>query len=893
MGGPSDIRERLLQIATKRILILDGAMGSMIQACRTPSEKPFAEEDFRGLTGEKAQGDRFRNHPKPLKGCNDLLCLTMPHIISGIHEAYLRAGADIIETCSFDATAASLADYGLEDLAYEISAASARLARAAADTFSTPGKPRFVAGSMGPTPKSLSLSPDINDPGKRAISWDELEAAYYDNARGLIDGGADLLFIETVFDTLNAKAAIFAVKRLAADMARDLPIAVSATISEAGRLLSGQSIEAFCVSVAHADPLAIGLNCSFGAEKLKPHLAALAEIAPCLVSAYPNAGLPNRSGIYEEGPEAMADCIEDYFRDGLANIAGGCCGSTPDHIAAISERAKKYHPRIIPVLPKKTFLAGTEILDLNRERLLACISRSLNMGDDREFSRCIAEEDYDGAVDLAREANDSGETFLNVGMDSALPDPKAAMTKFLNFALQFPDLSRLPVMISGAGWDLLEAGLKCIPGKGLLNSISLKDGETEFLRRAALARSYGAAIILSLADEEGPALSDERGIAVANRSLELLINSGFLPEDIVFGPGNIPAGIMERYCSILMHRNLLPLEEARKNRVNLSWSFPGKGQKLPELPILMDFRGGTPDSPEKGNIIILNDYPLKRVIPHINWRAFVQTWDLAANTYPLAYNREDRETEKKKLETLLIDAKKFVERIEREKLISLRGVLGFFPAFSEMDDIVLPGENVRFCFPRSQERKPGGGPNPCMADFILPRELFDKEKGSASSEIDPALHIGLYALSAGFGLREAGGRENDYDIMLLAGLMNSLNYAFSDEVHGRLSAAFLKYYGGDAESGACGIRPIFGYPDCPDHRDKEIVFDILDVRRRCGLDLTETARLIPAASVCGMYISHPDSYYFKAGTIGDDQLSDWARRKGLSLDEAGKRLGLL
>ena len=886
MGGPANIRERLMQIASKRILILDGAMGSMIQAYRTPSGEPLSEDDFRGLTGEKVQGDRFRDHPRPLRGCNDLLCLTMPQLISPVHEAYLRAGADIIETCSFNSTAVSLADYGLGDLAYEISAASARLAREAADAFSTPGKPRFVAGSMGPCSKSLGISPDINDPGKRTITWDELEAAYYDNARGLIDGGAELLLIETVFDTLNAKAAIFAVKRLAEERAIDVPLVISATISEGGRLLSGQSVEAFCVSVSHADPLAIGLNCSFGAEKLKPHIATLSAAVPCLVSLYPNAGLPNRFGVYEEDPEAMADHLEPCLQDELVNIVGGCCGSTPDHIAAISERAKKYSPRPLPEFLKRANLAGSETLNVSRDLLLTHIGNSTNVAGNAEFFDFLKEDDFDGAVDLARNIAEDGAALLYVRMDDALP---ADMTNFLNYALQFPDLARLPVMIGGSRWEVIEAGLKCLQGKGLVNSISLKDGEAEFLRRARLARSYGAALVVTFSGGEGRALSDERMIAEARRSLELLVNSGFLPEDIIFGPDELPAGVLEYYNSILLNRNLLPLEEARKKKVSLSWSVSGESQKELNLTGIFDLPADAA-APEAGNTITLRDYPMKRVIPHIDWRSFVQTWDLAANTYPLAYNKADQEKEKKKLKTLLDDARKFLEKIDRDRLLSLNGVLGFFPAYSEGDDIVLPDENVRFCFPRNQERKPGGGPNPCLADFILPRELYKK------GQVDPSGRIGFFALSAGFGLREAErdfrSKMDDYYALLLTGLANSLVYAFSEEVHSRINAACLPFPGGEPESGACGIRPAFGYPGCPDHKDKEIVFRLLDVRQRCGLQLTETAMLIPAASVCGMYITHPDSFYFAAGIMGEDQLDDWAARKGLSREEANKRLGL-
>ncbi|MDR2245220.1 MAG: homocysteine S-methyltransferase family protein, partial [Treponema sp.] len=350
----SSVREQLDRIAAQRILVLDGAMGTMIQAYRLPSGEPLSESDFRG--------SRFANHPVNLKGCNDVLCLTKPEVIDSIHEAYLEAGADIIETCSFNSTSISLSGYGIAGLAREISAAAASIARKAADRFSTADKPRFVAGSIGPTSKSGSMSPNIDDPGKRAVTWDELEAAFYDNACGLLDGGADILLIETVFDTLNAKAAIAAVKRLEAERQLAVPLMISATVSDtSGRVLSGQTMEAFCVSVIHAKPWSIGLNCSFGAEKLIAPIKRLSEIAPCFVSAHPNAGLPNQFGLYDETPETMCCHIEEYMKEGLVNILGGCCGSTPAHIAAIVRAAKAYKPRAIPAAGKRGMaLAGLE-----------------------------------------------------------------------------------------------------------------------------------------------------------------------------------------------------------------------------------------------------------------------------------------------------------------------------------------------------------------------------------------------------------------------------------------------------------------------------------------------------------------------------------------------------
>ena len=493
----SNVRERIGQLASKRILVLDGAMGSMIQAYRTPLGEPLSEADFRG--------ESFKDHPLPLKGCNDILCLTMPRLISGIYESYLKAGADIIETCSFSASAVSLADHGLADYSYKISFAAANLARKAADSFSTLDKPRFVAGSIGPTAKNLSFPQNMSDPGKRDIGWDELEAAYYENGRGLADGGADLIIIETVFDTLNAKAAIFAIRRLAKERGIDLPVMVSATVSNnQGRLLSGQTVEAFCVSVLHADPLAVGLNCSFGAEKLKPHIAAIAAAAPCLVSSHPNAGLPNQLGVYEETPESMAAHIEEYMREGLVNIVGGCCGSTPAHIAAIAAKAEKYAPRPIPAPSKKIFLSGLEPHEVRREQILSFLEEHSKAAKTNKLPKLIGEKNYDEAVETVRERIENGAAFIDVSTDDALPDAKTAISEFLNYALLFSDIARLPVIISSSRRDVIEAGLKCIQGKALVNSINLKEGEAEFVRLSGLARSYGAAMAATLFDRGLP-----------------------------------------------------------------------------------------------------------------------------------------------------------------------------------------------------------------------------------------------------------------------------------------------------------------------------------------------------------------------------------------------------
>jgi 5-methyltetrahydrofolate--homocysteine methyltransferase len=1221
-------RDRLDRIAAERILILDGAMGTMIQQFK------LTEKDFRGR--------RFADHPTALEGCNDALCLASPWVITGIHEAYLRSGADIIETCSFNSTSISLADYGLEDLAYELSAAAAAIARRSADKFSTPEKPRFVAGSMGPTVKSASISPDMDDPGGRNITWDELETAYYDNARGLLDGGADLLLIETVFDTLNAKAAISAVERLQEERRRrglaGAPLMISATVSDAaGRLLSGQTVEAFCVSVLHARPWSLGLNCSFGAEKLKPYLAELSRAAPCLISAHPNAGMPNQFGGYDENPISMAAQMEEYMDEGLVNIAGGCCGSTPAHIAVIAARAQSYRPRIPPERTG-TFLAGLEVLRIGGPGGFVDVGERTNVSGSRKFLRLIKEEKYAEALTIAREMIEKGAAVIDVCMDDALLDAKTTMVRFLNMALSDPDIARVPVMVDSSRWEAIEAALKCIQGKSLVNSISLKDGEAEFLRRAALARRYGAAVVVMLFDEAGQAADYERKIETARRSWNLLTGSGFPPEDIVFDPnvltvatgmaehdsygldfiracrwirehcpgaqlsggvsnlsfsfrGNEPVrealhsvflkhaidaglamaivnpaallpyddvdktlreaaedvilnrrsgtaerllalaeqaaaaggtetaapvlqwrsrnaedrivyamikgiddyieadvlelrkrfsrsleivegplmkgmyevgdrfgagkmflpqviraarvmkkavavlapfieeekaaalqedpqaaagngavllatvkgdvhdigknivgvvlgcngyrildlGVMtpaeaildavekeqvgavglsglitpsldemirtaaamesrglriplliggaaaslahtalmiapaysgpvvyvrdasqcpgavrslfsdaerprfletleeqyreavERHASIQSKLELLPLEEARKNRIPPA-----------EVPV-----------PNIRGILELGDYPLERIIPLIDWRAFLYTWNVNAGGNPEAAGEQTK---------LLEDARSMLDRIvSGETALRLGGVLGFFPARSGGDDVIVydpaqNGENggafhggveiARFSFLRNQAKKRAGGSNPCLADFA----------GAESG------WIGFFVLSAGFGLKAAEAeyrkRGDDYGALLLSSLVNTLAEAFSEEIHRRVRLEWWGYAPEEKASAADllkgayrGIRPAFGYPACPDHEDKRIVFKLLEARERCGVELTESAMIIPAASVCGMYLAHPAACYFGTGAAGADQLADWAARKGIGIEEARRRIG--
>ncbi len=1250
-------RERLDALAARKVLVLDGAMGTMIQ------KFGLSEDDFRGT--------RFAAHPTPLKGCNDLLSLTRPDIVSSIHQAYLRAGADIIETNSFNANALSLADYGLEEAAYEVSAAAARVARDAADRYGTPEKPRFVAGVLGPTSRTASISPDVNDPGARGVSWDELVAAYRDNARGLLDGGADILIVETVFDTLNAKAALFAIRevldeRAAAGLSADAPVMISGTIVDAaGRTLSGQTVDAFHASVVHADPWSVGLNCSLGAERLRPHVESLSEIAPSWTSAHPNAGLPNRFGEYDESPEAMAAFVESFLRDGLVNVIGGCCGSTPAHIAAIAEVAAKYPPRPKPALPKRLILSGLESLSVDSLTGFIDVGERTNVAGSKKFLRLVKESKFDEALSVAREMVEAGAEIIDVCMDDAMLEAKDAMVRFLNLALSDPEIARVPVMADSSRWEAVEAALKCLQGKGIVNSISLKEGEEEFLRRAALARSYGAAAVVMLFDEKGQADTYERRIEVAGRSYRLLTEHGFPGEDMVFDPNvlAVATGIPEhdryaldfiRACSWIKEN--CPGASISGGISNLSFSFRGNdavreamhavflkhataaglsmgivnpasfvnyddldaelrelaedvvlarrpdaaerllgkaveikeaaeaaktGGAAPaaaknawrELPVeerivhalvkgiddrieqdVLEIRprfaraleviegplmkgmnevgdrfgsgrmflpqvirsarvmkravavlepfiqaekaadaanaeaaGGTAakaggkkivlatvkgdvhdigknivgvvlgcngydvldlgvmipadeileaairekadivglsglitpsldemahvaremerrgftlplliggattseahtalriapgysgasvyvkdasraaavvrallsDSerprflekleadyaaaaerheklekrtelvelsaaranrvkidwpsaelpePKVRGILDLGDYDLSRLVPYIDWSYFFYSWDLGHGFERILNDPEKGEAARKLYE----DARAMLDRIVSEKLLSARGVVGFFPAAAVGDDIALfapeaapgaaspaarPGsaEIARFSFPRNQERKRAGGPNPCLSDFIAPADSGRRD------------WLGLFSLTAGHGLdavvaeRQAAG--DDYGALLAKSLADRLAEAFAEEVHARVRTEFWGYAPEERlslqelfESRYRGIRPAFGYPACPDHEDKKIAYGLLDAGARCGMGLTESFMMTPAASVCGMLFANPSSFYFGTGILADDQIADWAARKGIEPEAARKKSGRL
>ena len=522
------IREEL----EKRILIIDGAMGTMIQRYQ------LTEADFRG--------ERFKDHPCDLKGNNDLLNLTRPDVIRAIHLEYLKAGADIIETNTFSTQRISMADYQMEDLSYELSYEGARVAKETVLEFmaENPERRCFVAGAIGPTNRTLSMSPDVNDPGFRAIYFDELEAAYTEQVRGLVDGGADVLLIETIFDTLNAKAAIVAIKKYEHEIGRKLEIMISGTITDAsGRTLSGQTAEAFLNSVAHAKPLSIGFNCALGAKEMRPHIEELSAKAGCYISAYPNAGLPNEFGAYDEQPHETAHFVEDFIEHGFVNIVGGCCGTTPDHIKCIAGKAKNVQPRKIPSIDMYLRLSGLEPVTITPESIFVNIGERTNITGSPKFSKLILGGDYEGALSVARQQVEGGAQIIDVNMDEGMIDSEAAMTKFLNLIASEPDISKLPIMIDSSKWTVIEAGLKCIQGKGIVNSISLKEGEEKFKESARKIMQYGAAVVVMAFDEQGQADNLERRIEICQRSYDILVNEvGFYPADIIFDPNILTVG---------------------------------------------------------------------------------------------------------------------------------------------------------------------------------------------------------------------------------------------------------------------------------------------------------------------------------------------------------------
>jgi 5-methyltetrahydrofolate--homocysteine methyltransferase len=565
----------LEQLLAKRILLLDGAMGTMIQRAR------LAEEDYRGV--------RFVAWPRELRGNNDLLSLTQPRLVRDIHWQYLQAGADILETNTFNSTSIALADYGMEALAREFNEAAARLAKDSVTDWEARnprGTPRFVAGVLGPTNKTASISPDVNDPGFRAVSFDQLVAAYGEAAQGLLDGGVDLLLVETVFDTLNAKAALVAIEDTFEARGMRLPVIISGTITDAsGRTLSGQTAEAFYNSVRHARPLAIGLNCALGAKELRPYVEELARLAETHVCCHPNAGLPNAFGEYEDTPESMAREIGEWARAGWLNLAGGCCGTMPDHIRAMAEALADVAPRPRSERPVALRLAGLEPLNIDERSLFVNVGERTNVTGSKAFARLILAGDFAGALAVARQQVENGAQVIDVNMDEAMLDSEKAMTTFLSLVAAEPDIARVPVMIDSSKWSVIEAGLKCVQGKPLVNSISMKEGEEAFLRHARLARKYGAAVVVMAFDEKGQADSLQRRTEVCERAYRLLIeHAGFSPEDIVFDPNifAVATGLEEhaRYGidyieAVRWIRRNLPGAKVSGGVSNFSFSFRG------------------------------------------------------------------------------------------------------------------------------------------------------------------------------------------------------------------------------------------------------------------------------------------------------------------------------
>jgi 5-methyltetrahydrofolate--homocysteine methyltransferase len=521
-----DATQALTDLLRARILVLDGAMGTMIQ------RHTFSEAEYRG--------ERFADWERDLRGNNDLLTLTQPDAIRGIHRAYLEAGSDLVETNTFNAQKISLADYGMEELAYELNVAAARLARAECDamTAADPSRPRFVAGALGPTNRTASISPDVNDPGARNVTYTELVDAYLEQANGLVDGGADLLLIETIFDTLNAKAAIFALETLFEERGRRWPVMISGTITDAsGRTLSGQVTEAFWNSVRHAKPLLVGLNCALGAGEMRPYLAEIARVADCFVSCYPNAGLPNAFGEYDEAPNQTAEIVQEFAESGLVNLLGGCCGTTPEHISAIAATVNGVAPRVVPERPAACRLSGLEPLTITPDSLFVNVGERTNITGSTKFRNLIRDGDYNAALSVARQQVENGAQVIDINMDEGMIDGVAAMDRFVKLIASEPDISRVPLMVDSSKFEVIEAGLRCVQGKPIVNSISMKEGEDKFRREATLCRKYGAAVVVMAFDEDGQADNLERRKTICQRAYNILVEElGFPAEDIIFDP---------------------------------------------------------------------------------------------------------------------------------------------------------------------------------------------------------------------------------------------------------------------------------------------------------------------------------------------------------------------
>lgn len=1212
---------KLKDILKKRIVVLDGAMGTMIQS------RNLTEADFRG--------ERFAAHPVDLKGNNDLLCLTQPKIIEEIHEEYLKAGAEIITSNSFNGTSISQSDYQTEKYAYEINKTSAEIARRAADKFTAlnPDLPRFVAGDLGPTNRTCSLSPDVNRPGYRNTSFEAMYDAYYEAAKGQIDGGADFLLVETIFDTLNSKAALFAIQTLLEEINRpDFPIWISGTITDAsGRTLSGQTTEAFWISIAHVNPFCVGLNCALGAKQLRPFLEELSNIADCLVSVYPNAGLPNEFGGYDDTPEYMADQIAEFADAGFVNIVGGCCGSTPEHIEAIANGVKGKAPRQVPPKRKGTFLSGLEPLHIDDDSLFVNIGERTNVAGSAKFAQLIKEEDYETALEVARQQVRNGAQMIDVNMDEAMLDAPKAMKRFLNMAASDPEISRVPVMIDSSDWKVIVAGLRSIQGKGVVNSISLKDGEEKFIEKAKLIRQYGAATVVMAFDEKGQADSLQSKVAVCSRAYQILTEQvGFPAEDIIFdlnifavGTGleehnnyavdfieatralkenfpdilisggvsnlsfsyrgnnvvreamhsvflyyaikagmdmgivnagqltvydEIPAELKEAVEDVVLNRRedaTARLTEIasrtkgtkKKNLDDLSWRekevaerlsyalvngisdfvesdaleamklfdkpleviegplmdgmnivgelFASGKMFLPQVvrsarvmknavsallpyleaekkasdtkgkillatvkgdvhdigknivgvvlgcnnydvvdlgvmvnsetiiemakkesvdiiglsglitpslhemvhvasemerlnldtPLLiggattsvthtavkiepayhgptihvndasravgvvnnllsdekhknylrhirteyerirqnhsekqsstnyislesarankiaLDWNEYTPPVPNKPGVTVYDNLPVETLYDYIDWTPFFTAWELPGR-YPRILNYEKVGPEARRI---FDDAQKMLEKIKTEKLLTLKGVVGLFPANTVGDDIEIYNNDNRSDILmtvhhlRQQKEKKEGRFNNCLSDFVAPKETGLKD------------YLGAFAVTAGHGVGELSDLylkdHDDYRSIMAKILADRLAEAFAEYLHKVVRTELWGYAKDETlDNNALiaekyrGIRPAPGYPACPDHTEKRLLFDLLEVNSHTGIELTESCTMTPAAAVSGWYFSHPESFYFGVGRLDEDQIEDYARRKKMSKIEVEKWL---
>src|ERR1041385_8457217 len=567
--------DRLIEELQKRILIIDGAMGTMIQRYK--------------LDDAGYRGARFASHPRDLKGNNDLLNLTRPEIVEEIHRQYLEAGADIIETNTFNAQAISMADYGFEAFCYEMNLAAAQIARKAVDAVSTNERPRWVAGAMGPTNRTTSLSPDVNDPAFRAVTFDQVMHAYYEQAKGLVDGGADILLVETIFDTLNATAALFAIEKLFEDTGKRLPVMISVTITDAsGRTLSGQTLEAFWNSVSHAPAISVGINCALGAKEMRAHVEELSSLTPLFTTCYPNAGLPNALGEYDETPATMSATVREFAANGWVNVIGGCCGTTPDHIRAIAAVVREFAPRVPPSIEPHLRLSGYEALTVRPDTAggnFIMVGERTNITGSPKFAQLVKSGDLDGALAIAKQQIDGGANILDVNMDEGLLDSEKTMTHFLNLLAAEPDIAKVPIMVDSSKWTVLEAGLKCLQGKAVVNSISLKEGEEKFREQAKLVKRYGAAVIVMAFDEQGQADTIERKVAICSRAYDILVNEvGYSPSDIIFDPNvlTVATGIEEHNAygvafieAVRQLRAKFPLVSFSGGISNVSFSFRG------------------------------------------------------------------------------------------------------------------------------------------------------------------------------------------------------------------------------------------------------------------------------------------------------------------------------